>query len=229
MEAELTAALIGAVAAVTGSAFFVYAHEWYKERRLRRRIASTLLAELIAQSEFVCALSRAAHATDVPVKETFAKFLPARPSLFDALAHQVPILGARTASLLVASYTSIGWAGSLVENLPTTIQFAQTKRGPNNAPSMAEFRSATVVSDLLQRQSSGVLLRLREACRGAASNTCLTIQALDEIADYKRLRNDETIIADVIRKLQLAATADETNDNPPNQTDSISGVSKIGA
>lgn len=135
MDAELKAALIGAIVATLASALFLYLYETYKDRRLRGRIASALLVEVIAQ----------------------------------------------------------------------TAEFASVARGPHNAPSMPEFHSAEYVADLVERQSQGLIERLKSAASGAAFNAILAIKALDEIAPHIRLPNDETIVADVLRKLEKAA------------------------
>lgn len=202
MDAELTAALIGAGAA----ALFVYCYESYKERRDRGRIASTLLVEMVAQAEFINVLSKAAHKNDVlAVQENFVRFLPPRPTMFEALAHQIALLGAQPSSCIVACYGSLSWARSLVESLPTTIEFASVKRGPHNAPTMPEYISAEYTAKLIEQQSKGILERLRQACRGAAFNAILAIRELDRIAPYDRLPNDETVIADTVRKLEGAA------------------------
>jgi hypothetical protein len=117
--------------------------------------------------------------------------------MFEALAGQLPILGARTSSCVVACYGSLEWARSLIESLPTTAEYATTRRDPLSTPEPA--------FDLMERQSQGIIERLRQACRGAAFNAVLVIRALDELASHKRLPNDETTIADMIRKLECAA------------------------
>lgn len=206
MDIELRAALIGATIGTASSALFVFLYERYKERRERGRIVSALLVELMAQAEFINVLANAAHKSEIlAVRETFARFLPAKPVMFEALANQLPLLGARTSSCVVACYGSVAWARSLIETLPTTLEFANVKRGPHNAPSMPEFYSATFTIDLLEQQSRGILERLKQACRGAAFNAILAIRALDQIASHHRLPNDEATIADMLRKLEGAA------------------------
>ena len=207
MDMELRAALIGAIAATLTSALFVYLHETFKERRARGRTASALLVEVIAQSEFIHVLAAAAHRENVlAVRETFVRFIPVRPIVFEALADQLPLLGARTCSSVVACYGAVAWSRTLVEALPTTAEFAGAQRGAHNAPSIPEFHSATYVADLLERQSQGLLERLKHAACAAAFNGVLAIRTLDEIAPHRRLPNDETIVADTLRKLEKWAT-----------------------
>lgn len=48
--------------------------------------------------------------------------------------------------------------------------------------------------------------RLQQAARGACFNAIVAIKALDGIASYRRLPNDETVLKDLLAKLEKAAS-----------------------
>jgi hypothetical protein len=191
MDTSIIAALIGAGVAALGFGATIGFTLWYdhqKERKERGRVASAILVELMAQSDMARVFGEAAHLADaLPVRENFARVMPAQPTVYVALADRLPLLPANCASRIVAFYGALAWARELVTGLPTTAEFSQARNGH------------------VEKQASNTLGRLQQATSGAAYNAMLAIRGLDEVATHKRLLNDETIVADTLRKLEQLA------------------------
>lgn len=206
MDGEMKAALIGAVVAALGSAMMLCLYECWKERRDRGRIASALLVEVMAQAEFVAVLAQAVHMPGaLAIKENFAKYLPPPSIVYEALAGQLPILGTGPSSCVIAFHGAISWARSLSGYLPSTIEFSEVKSGSHVAPTLPDFHAATITSQIVDQQAAGLLSKLQQATRGASLNALLAIRTLAEIATHERRPNDETDVADMLRKLENAA------------------------
>ena len=193
MDTSITAALIGAGVAATGFAAtigFTLLYDLHKERKERGRVASAIMVELMAQADMARALGEAAHMKDaLPVRESFARLMPTDPTVYIALADRLTLLPANTASRVIAFYGALGWARELVGHLPSTADYA-------------EIRNSSV-----EQQARNTLGRLQQATSGAAFTGILAIGGLDELATHKRLLNDETIVADTVRKLEKLAQA----------------------
>jgi hypothetical protein len=191
MDTSLTAALIGAGVAATGFMATVGFTIWYdqcKERRERGRVASAIMIELMAQADMARALGEAAHMKDArPVRENFARLMPPHPTVYSALADRLTLLPASTSSRVIAFYGALGWARELVGHLPTTAEHSENRDSSNN------------------QQATNTLVRLQQATSGAAYTGIFAIRGLDEAATHKRLLNDETIVADTIRKFEKLA------------------------
>lgn len=191
MDTTIAAALIGAGVAALGFAATIGFTLWYdhhKEMRDRGRVASAILVEMMAQVDMVRVLGQAAHLADaLPVRENFTRLTPARPTVYLALADRLTLLPAQHASAVVAFYGALDWARSLVGELPSTPEFSEARGGH------------------LERQAANTLERLKQATSGAAFNATLAIRRLDELAAHRQLLNDETIVADTLRKLEPLA------------------------
>ena len=190
MDTTITAALIGAIVAAVGSVGFTLWYDHQKERKERGRVASAIMVELMAQADMARALGEAAHIKDaLPVRESFARLMPTEPTVYPALADRLTLLPASTSSRVIAFYGALGWARELVGYLPSTVEFSEVRIGH------------------LEQQARNTLGRLQQATSGAAFTGILAIRGLDELATHKRLLNDETIVADTVRKLEKLAQA----------------------
>jgi hypothetical protein len=205
MNIEIQAALIGAVVATLGSWIFAAIQDFYKTKKERENVANLLFVELMAQAEFVYVLADATRMKDaLALKETFVRFVPPEPIMYHALAGKIGLLKLQTSSAVVAYYGTISWAKTIIEALPDTITYASIK-AQHNSGSTPEFHSANA-EKLLAAQAAGLMERLRQASRGACFNAILAIRSLEKVAAYKRLPNDETVLADMLRKLEQGAS-----------------------
>jgi hypothetical protein len=206
MNVEIEAALLGAAVATLGSWIFAIMQDWQRARTERRTVANLLLVELMAQAEFVSVLANACHIENaLALKETFIRFVPPYPVVYRALANKIGHLDVRSSNAIVAFYGAISWAETLVGALPNTTTYAGARVGPHIAPSTPEFGSASQAAKLVDAQTAGLIDRLQQAARGACFNAILAIRALDDIASYNKLPNDETAMTELLGKLEKAA------------------------
>ena len=88
-DTNVIAALVGAISALIGTALFTLLYEAHKERAERGRVASALLAEILAQGDFVITCGTLCNASeDIVAQDTLMQVIPPRPARPSSLPSQ---------------------------------------------------------------------------------------------------------------------------------------------